>query len=116
MATSEHGTVESPMKSAFSLEYYDSTWERDYMTTLEKDPSVDAWTKNHGIRILYFDENKKVRTFAPDFLIRRTDGTVELHEIKGGHLLRLPETKLKIKAGEDWCKVRKMLFRVISRY
>lgn len=116
MATSEHGTVDAPLKSAFSLEYYDSTWERDYMLSLEKDPMVDAWTKNHGIRIPYFDDNRKVRSFAPDFLIRKMDGSVEIHEMKGTHLLRLPETKLKIKAAEEWCRARKIIFKVISRY
>jgi len=116
MATSEHGTFETTSKSAFSLEYYDSSWERDYMSFLEKNQSVDAWTKNHGIRIPYFDENGKVRSFVPDFLIRNIDGTVEIHEIKGTHLLRLPETKLKIKAAEAWCKARKITFKIISRY
>lgn len=116
MPTSEHGELENPKKSAFSLEYYDSKWELEHMKTLEDDKNVLAWTKNHGIRIPYFDEDGKFRTYAPDFLVKKAEGAIELHEIKGTHLLRLPDTEKKMKAAEEWCKARKMVFRMISKY
>ena len=40
MATSEHGDFENPTKSAYSVERYDSSWEREYMKRLEKDKTV----------------------------------------------------------------------------
>ena len=39
-----------------------------------------------------------------------------MHEIKGTHLLRLPDTKKKMKAAEEWCKARKIVYRLISKY
>jgi hypothetical protein len=100
---SERGELENPKKSAFSLEYYDSSWELEYMQELEKpDNDVVKWTKNHGIRIPYFDDDGKYRTYKPDFLVEKKDGTVELHEMKGGHLLQNPITKRKIDAAREW--------------
>jgi type III restriction enzyme len=116
MPTSEHGELENPKKSAFSLEYYDSRWELEHMKSLENDINIQAWTKNHGVRIPYFDENGKFRTYSPDFLIKKTDGAIELHEIKGTHLLRLPNTQKKIDSAREWCKARKIVFRLISKY
>jgi len=114
--TSEHGEFDDPKKSAFSLEYYDSSWEREYMERLEKDTNVKKWTKNHGIRIPYFDSDGKFHTFAPDFLVELADGTVEIHEIKGTHFLSNPITKKKHEAAEKWCKDRKMNFKMISKH
>jgi len=108
--------MENPQKSAYSLEYYDSSWELEYMKELEKNDDIVKWTKNHGIRIPYFDEDGKYRTYAPDFLVQRTDGTVELHEMKGGHLLQNPITKRKMDAAREWCKTRKMNLRLVSKF
>lgn len=38
MPTSEHGNLENPTKSAYSLEFYDSSWEKEYMEKLENNP------------------------------------------------------------------------------
>lgn len=111
----ERGEYEHPSKSAFSLEYYDSSWELEYMKELEDNNDVSKWTKNHGIRIPYFDEDGKYRTYRPDFLVQKKDGTVELHEMKGGHLLQNPITKRKLDAAREWCKARKMNLRVVSK-
>ena len=114
---SERGELENPMKSAYSLEYYDSSWELEYMQELEKpDNDVAKWTKNHGIRIPYFDDDGKYRTYKPDFLVEKKDGTVELHEMKGGHLLQNPITKRKADAAREWCRVRKMNLKLLSKF
>ena len=114
MPTSEHGEFDDTKKSPYSFEYYDSSWELELMEKLEKDDSVKKWTKNHGIIIPYWDENTKLRGFKPDFLIEKKDGTKELIEIKGRHLL--PQFKKKMGAAQEWCKARKMDFRTISKY
>ena len=41
---------------------------------------------------------------------------IELHELKGTHLLNTPILKAKINAAEEWCKARKIFFKLISRY
>ena len=114
MATSEHGDFDKTVKSPYSFEYYDSSWELELMNDLEKDKSVKKWTKNHGIIIPYWDEDGKLRGFKPDFLVEKEDGSKELIEIKGRHLL--PTFKRKSSAAQEWCKARKMNFRVISKY
>lgn len=111
----ETGAYENPEKSAYSLEYYDSKWEKDYMDQLEEDPNVVKWTKNHGIRIPYFDDDGKYHTFTPDFLVELKDGIIEIHEVKGTHLLRNPITRRKFDTTHKWCNARKMNFRAISR-
>ena len=73
MPTSEHGDLENPTKSAYSVERYDSSWERDYMKRLEKDKTVAKWTKNHGITIQYVTGAGNVRGYRPDFLVERID-------------------------------------------
>ncbi|MFH1065310.1 MAG: TnsA endonuclease N-terminal domain-containing protein [Nanoarchaeota archaeon] len=114
MPTSERGEFEESKKSPYNFEYYDSSWELELMKDLEKDPETKKWTKNHGIAIPYRDEDGKPRGFKPDFLIEKVDGTIELIEIKGRHLL--PQFKRKHEAAIEWCKSRKMTFRVITKY
>ena len=80
----------------------------------EKNPEIEKWTKNHGIIIPYWDPDGKLRDFKPDFLIEKKDGSKERVEIKGKHLL--PQFKRKMSAAQEWCKARKMTFRVISKY
>ena len=107
---------EDPKKSPYTLEYYDSSWEEEYMKELERDDSVTKWTKNHGLRIKYFNADNKFKTYVPDFLVEKVNGTIELVEMKGTHLLKNPDTKKKIEFAKKWCKIRKMKYRIISKY
>ena len=115
MPRPEKGEFEECNKSAYNFEYYDSSWELDYMKDLEADENVLKWTKNHGIIIPYWDPDGKLRGFKPDFLVQMKE-SIEIREIKGGHLLKTDQFKRKISAAEEWCKARKMRFRIISRY
>jgi len=115
MPISKRGDFENPKKSAFSVERYDSLWERQYMLRLERDKTVAKWTKHHGIVIQYVTEAGNVRGYRPDFLLERVDGTKEIHEVKGGHFLKNPDTIRKHEAGKNWCKKRGMNFLVITK-
>jgi hypothetical protein len=115
MPTSEHGDLEDPKKSAYSVERYDSSWEREYMKRLEKDNTIAKWTKNHGITIQYVTEAGNVRGYRPDFLVERIDGEKELHEVKGRQFLDNPDTKRKHEAASNWCRKRRMSFIVITK-
>jgi len=110
------GVFENPKKSPYSLEYWDSSWEFEYMKELESDSSVAKWTKNHGIRIIYFTEQNKFRTYNPDFLVEYTDGRIEIVEMKGGHLIKNPETKKKKEFADKWCEARGMKYRILTKY
>lgn len=116
MPRTDRGEFENPKKSAYSIEYYDSSWEFEYMKELEDDSNIVKWTKNHGLQITYFDDDGKFRTYKPDFLVELADGTKEIHEMKGTHLLSNPITKRKVDRAREWCRVRKMNFRIISKY
>lgn len=110
------GALENLKKSAYSLEYYDSSWELDYMKELEGDDSVSKWTKNHGIGIPYFDAESKLRTYKPDFLVEKTDGTIDLVEMTGRHLLKNPDKIKKMEFAKKWCEARGMKYRIVSEY
>jgi hypothetical protein len=115
MPTFEHGDFEDPTKSAYSVERYDSSWEKEYMKRLERDKTVIKWTKNHGITIQYVTEAGNIRGYRPDFLLERIDGTVELHEIKGGQYMQNLDTIRKHEAAKNWCRKRKMVFMVVTK-
>jgi hypothetical protein len=100
------GTYLNPKKSAFSLEYYDSDKEKEFMEFLEKSDNVIKWTKNHGIRIPYFNLDDKLAHYNPDFFIEYGNGEQEIVEIKGGHLINNPITRRKSQAAMEWCKKR----------
>jgi hypothetical protein len=110
-----HGRIEGPSKSAWSFEKFDFGWEREYMGELEADPDVEAWTKNHKIRIPWIDKQQRKREYRPDFLVRLTTGKIELHEVKGGHLLENPDTKRKHEAAKRWCAEREIEFVVVTK-
>ncbi len=82
MATSEHGDFEGPKKSAYSVERYDSHWEKEYMWKLDKDKTVAKWTKNHGIVIEYITEAGNKRGYRPDFLVEKMMGQKNCTKLK----------------------------------
>ena len=112
---SHHGRLDELTKSPYSFERYDAGWERQYMEELEEDPDVDAWTKEHGIKVPYVDTKNITRGYRPDFLVRLTDGAIQLHEVKGGHLIENPNTKRKFEAAEQWCGARDIAFIVVTK-
>lgn len=101
-----NGIYENPKKSAYSIEYYESEPERQYMKFLESSGTVAKWTKNHGIRIPYFNLDGKLAHYIPDFLIEYNNGDQEIVEIKGSHLINNPITRSKSQAAMEWCKKR----------
>lgn len=112
---SHHGRFQNPKKSAYAFEKFDADWERQYMVELDSDPDVDAWTKRHRIRIPYIDYQGRKREYRPDFLVRSPGGDVDVHEVKGGHLMQNPDTKRKFEAAKRWCAERGMKFVVVTK-
>jgi hypothetical protein len=111
----KHGVLGAPKKSAYSFERWQFDWERQYMEQLEEDADVFAWTKNHKIRIPYIDFQSRKREYRPDFLVKLATGKVELHEVKGGHLKHMPDTKRKLEAGRRWCAERGIEFVLVTK-
>lgn len=103
------------MKSPYNYEIMDSGSELKFAHQLEADPTVIAWTKKHNIIIKYRNNKGGISRYFPDFLVRRKNQShLELVEIKGGHLRYDPNTDLKARAAEDWCKQRGMSYRLIT--
>ena len=100
-------------KSPYNYEKMDSDDEKAYAEELETDDSVLAWTKKHGISIKYRNKKGGISRYFPDFLVRRKNQThLELIEVKGAHLRYDPNTDLKKKAAENWCKQRGMTYKL----
>lgn len=113
---SQREEFKDAQKSPFNFEICDSSWEKEYMEELEKDGNVKKWTKNHGLRIPYRNDIGKVSYYLPDFLVELQDGIKEIREIKGGHLLKTKDTLKKIDAAREWCRIRGMNYKIISKY
>lgn len=71
-------------KSHISHCVYDGTWEASEAFDIDHSDLVTAWAKNDhlGFEIVYVF-NGIVRKFRPDFLIRLTNGTTLVLEVKG---------------------------------
>ena len=85
------------------------------MLLLEGDPSIKRWERCRSLWIHYVDAEGQSRGYNPDFVVERVDGTKEIHEVKGTHLVSNEETKRKIAAAEEFCRKRGMVYKVITR-
>jgi type III restriction enzyme len=79
---------------------FDSSWEASEAFTLDHDERVAAWVKNdhHGFEIIYIF-NGVVRKFRPDYLIRLTNGTMLVLEVKGEDS---PQNQTKRRFLQEW--------------
>lgn len=85
------------------------------MLVLEADPTVKRWERCRSLRILYKKADGTKAHYNPDFVVEMLDGSKELHEVKGSHLLQDHETRRKLEAGEAFCAKRGMVFKVITK-
>lgn len=71
-------------KSHVNFCVFDSTWEAGESYQLDRDPNVEAWVKNDhlGFEVLYMFKGV-IHKYRPDFLIRLTNGTMLILEVKG---------------------------------
>ena len=91
---------ELTQKSHINVAVYDSRWEATEAYELEKNEQVEAWVKNDhlGFDILYVFRGA-VRKYRPDFLIRLTNGTMLVLEVKG---IESDESKAKHASLAEW--------------
>ena len=75
---------EYTIKSHINFCVYDSTWEATESYILDKSEYVEAWVKNDhlGFEILY-NYHGVIRKYWPDFIIKLSNGTQLILEIKG---------------------------------
>ena len=102
-------------KSPYNYEVMDSGSELLYAQQLEASNDILAWTKKHNVIIKYRNKKGGISRYFPDFLVRKKNQNhLELIEIKGGHLRNDPNTDLKARAAEDWCRQRGMQYKLIT--
>ena len=87
-------------KSHINQCVFDSTWEAGEAFTLDQNQRVAAWVKNDhlGFEIIYI-YNGVVRKFRPDYLIRLTNGTTLVLEVKGEDS---PQNQTKRRFLQEW--------------
>lgn len=85
------------------------------MRTLDADPTIRRWERCRSLWIPYVDLEGQRRGYNPDFIVERVDGTKEIHEVKGGHLMASEETRKKLEAAEKFCRKRGMMFKVTTK-
>ena len=91
---------ERTRKSHISHAVYDSRWEASEAFELDRNEHVEAWVKNDhlGFETLY-SHRGVIRKYRPDFLIRLTNGTMLILEVKGEES---DETKAKHAFMQEW--------------
>ena len=107
------GWKKSPRGSAG--EWFDSSWELQYMYELELDPLVVRWTRHHGLRLPYRKWWGGHGHYEPDFLVELAGGSKEIREVKGEHLFADANTSRKLRAGDRFCLEKGMVFRVVTK-
>ncbi|MFW5988539.1 MAG: DEAD/DEAH box helicase, partial [bacterium] len=83
-----------------------SEFEKQFMRYLDYQEEVEAFTKiltKFPLRISYYDEEKGVRYYIPDFIVK-TEEQFYLLETKGEMLDKLPSVEEKSNAAKSWCK------------
>lgn len=91
-------------------EWFGSSYEEKRMKQLDK--MKVKWTKNHGIRIPYTDNNGKKRNYVPDFLI---NGKI-IEEVKPKNLVnsKMDNNLLKHQSAIKFCKENGYEFKIIT--
>jgi len=94
---------------------YRSNWELQYMLYLDGNEKVVSY-QYEAIKIPYVSNKKtgKTRNYLPDFLIKWDDGLTEVVEIKPKRKLEGAIVKKKVTAGEMWCAVNGVSWRVLT--
>lgn len=88
-----------PDRSQINWIILDSDWEAQLAQAIEAHPRVAAYAKNHniGFEIPYLRDGEP-RRYRPDYLVRLTDGTTLILEVKGA---RDHDDALKAAATRD---------------
>jgi type III restriction enzyme len=80
----------------------DSTWEATEAHQLDRSPLVDAWAKNDHLSFeIFYVFNGVVQRYRPDFLIRLSNHTMLVLEVKGQDL---PRDRTKRQFLDEWVR------------
>jgi hypothetical protein len=89
--------------------HFRSLMELSYMVYL--DENKISWVSAEGkIRIKYYDEKGKARTYSPDFIINKN----EVIEVKPEKLKNVLVNVTKFEAGRQWCENNNYQYKVVT--
>lgn len=72
------------VKSHINYAVYDSRWEFTEAAELERNPNVESWVKNDHLGFdIHYMHAGVVHKYRPDYIIRLTNGTHLILEVKG---------------------------------
>lgn len=89
-----------------------SSWEEKYFRDLETRSDVASYD-SEPVAIPYMFEGSR-KLYHPDVVIRYTDGSCELQEIKPQYYVKFPINQAKFAAAEAYCKDLHMPFKVVT--
>jgi hypothetical protein len=92
--------------------YYRSSWELRHMQNMDMDIAIASYETEPFS--LEYEWNGKIKRYIPDFLVRYTNGHLELHEVGVQKLKDEDQSKAKRFAAEQWCKDKGAVFRMIT--
>jgi hypothetical protein len=83
----------------------ESFQERKVTLLFDRDPSIHAY-RSQPERFLIVDSQGKARTYVPDFLVWRTSGEVEIHEVTLSARRDQPRLREREAAARRMCQER----------
>ncbi len=93
-----------PKKSVFNRIIGDDSFELEFAQSLEEWEDVTAYTKNYfavRFKLDYVNADSDLSNYYPDFIVKRSDGSVFIIETKGREELDVP---LKMARLKEWCR------------
>ena len=93
-----------PKKSVFNRIIGDNSFELEFAQSLEEWEDVAAYTKNYfavRFKLDYVNVDGDISNYYPDFIVKRSDGSVFIIETKGREELDVPLKMARLKA---WCR------------
>ena len=93
-----------PRKSVFNRIIGDNSFELEFAQSLEEWEDVTAYAKNYfavRFKLDYVNADSDISNYYPDFVVKRSDGSVFIIETKGREELDAP---LKMARLKEWCR------------
>ena len=93
-----------PKKSVFNRIIGDNSFELEFARSLEEWEDVASYAKNYfavRFRLDYVNADGDISNYYPDFIVKRSDGSVFVIETKGREELDVP---LKMARLKEWCR------------
>lgn len=97
------------------LVQFESWAERALILRLDRDPTVLDY-QSQPETFIFLDEQGKQHSYTPDFMVRRRDGTVEIHEVTMSKRRNRPELQRREQAARNICRAREWQYVIQTEH